>query len=194
MPDQIQDGTGTGRLAKVTVNNHLEAHSFTEGFKEFALTNTNAFNINTGKITLTNGTATPVLYIENESEQTFVIPQIIYLLRASTGGSGDATIDIFKGITGGTIVSSPTNVDMRQSRNMGDDRVPDGKILKGATGDTRTGGTQVISTIAGASVKVLIEVGDIIIPPGRNICFEYTAPTDNTSQACMFIVEMWLRE
>jgi len=193
MPDMIKDGKGRGYSAEVSPDNHLVTHAYAEGFKEFAVISGDAYNINTGAITLTNDTTTPVLYVENTGDNEFVIPQIIYLLRATTGGAGDCTVNVYKNITGGTIVSGATNVDMKQSRNVGINRLPSGNIYKGATGNTRTGGTQILSTLVGTSVKVLIEVGDLIIPKGKNICFEIIPPTGNTSMSMMFINELWIR-
>lgn len=191
---QIGDGTGRGYTAEVTKDNHLSTHAFREDYKEFAARDGDAFNINTGTINLSNATATPVLYLENTGEFDMIIPQIIYLLRASTNGTGDVTVDIYKNITGGTIVSNATAVDMQESRNLSSPKQPSGKVYKGATGSTRTGGTQIISTLASVSTRVAIEIGNIVLPKGNNACIEITAPTSNTSMDTMSIFEMWSRK
>ena len=146
MSTRVQDGTGSNYFAKVTPDNLLRTHAFTEPFEDFALFTGESFNINTGTITLTNATATPVLYIENTSEEAdLVISRFLWSLRASTSGSGDSTIDVYKNITGGTIVSNATAVDMKSSKNVGSGAVPTANIYKGATGSTFTGGTQIVT-------------------------------------------------
>jgi hypothetical protein len=189
----IEDGKGSGKKAYVDDENHLVTHAYTEQFKEFALLTGDAFNINTGIINLTSDSATPVLYIENKGVGDFVIPTITYILRASTGGSGDLIVNVYKNITGGTIISNATDVEMKNSRNVGLSKTPVGNIYKGATGDTRIGGEKIISTITGAESRVVIEPGDTIIPRFKNICFEIIPPTGNTSMNIMCITELWIR-
>jgi hypothetical protein len=189
----IVDGKGTGSKAQVTDLNHLVTHSYTEPFKEFAVINGDAFNVNTGIINLTSDSPTPVLYIHNSGDRDFVIPQITYILRASTGGSGDLRVNVYKNITGGTIVSNAVDVEMKHSRNVALNQSPSGKLYKGATGDTRIGGEKIIATITGSPSRVVIEPGDTIIPKAKDICFEIIPPTGNTSMNIMCITELWIR-
>jgi hypothetical protein len=189
----IEDGKGSGKKASVSDNNHLFVHAYAEEFKEFALVTGDAFNINTGLITVTDDSPSPILYLENTGEGDFVIPQITYSLRDSTGGSGDCIINVYKNITGGTIVSNETVVEMKHSRNVKLSKTPPGNIYKGGTGYTRIGGEKIISTLTGFPDRIAFEPGDTIIPKAKNICFEIIPPTGNTSMNLMCITELWIR-
>jgi hypothetical protein len=65
MAETIQDGTGKGYTAKVDSENRLEVTSVSTQAEESASSKGFSYNINTGIITLTNATKTPVLYIKN---------------------------------------------------------------------------------------------------------------------------------
>lgn len=191
----FEDGTGTGSKAKITTENLLRVHAFTESFDNFALLNGNSFNVNTGVITLTNATETPVLYIANTSDNDdLVITRFLWLIRGTTGGSGDVTVDIYKNITGGTIVSGASAVSMASSKNVGSGASIPGNVYKGATGNTYTGGTLIVSTQTTSSTATSITTGTPVIPPGNNVCVTYTPPTSNTSQDAMFIADVFVRK
>jgi len=190
----IEDGKGTGTKAGVDNNNLLETHAYTEDYKEYILENNGtAFNINTGLITLTSASISSVLYMENTGEENMIVPKLIYLMGNSTGGSGDIIISIYKNITAGTIIDGASDVEMLHSRNLGISAPPEGNIYKGAEGNTGTGGTKIISTIVSGPTKVIIDVGNIVMPRGKNICVELTPQTGNTSMGMMVVAEMWIR-
>ena len=54
----IKDGTGSGKVAKVTDENRLETSSVTQADKDHAADLGNKYNINTGDITLTDANKT----------------------------------------------------------------------------------------------------------------------------------------
>ena len=62
MPNTIKDGAGAGYVAKVNANNRLYTNAITTNETEQANKVGNAYNINSGFITLTDAVDTPVLY------------------------------------------------------------------------------------------------------------------------------------
>jgi len=189
---KIRDGIGKGFSALVDKFNLLGTHSFTEAFKEFRVSSTGqAFNINTGTVTLTEPTASAVFYLSNTGSTIWRIPLILYLIGTSTGGTGDGVVDIYKNVTGGSIVDNAIAVDMQESRNIGSSAVLTGSIFKGAEGNTRTGGTQIVSTIVRQTQRIAIEVGDIVVPPGNNLMVVHTPQPSNSNVKCQYVAEIW---
>ena len=70
MPDMIRDGSGKGNLAKVNNNQRLYTRAVTQAEEVLSNENGDAFNINTGIVTLTDSVNTPLLYIKNNEDQS----------------------------------------------------------------------------------------------------------------------------
>ena len=193
--EQIQDGTGKGYLAKVDNANRLSTNSVTTSAQEFASANGLAYNLNTGVITLTNATKTPVLYLKNNEDLDLIIDLVLYMTGASTGGSGNILVEVVRNPTSGTIVSGASNVEMNQNRNFGSSRSLSVNAYKGTTGNTLTDGVKFIESIlATATQRVAINVGAIILPKGSSIAIQITPPTGNTSMATEFAISCYLSE
>jgi hypothetical protein len=193
--EQIQDGTGKGYTAKVNSDNQLEVTSVSTQAEESASGKGFSYNINTGIITLTNATKTPVLYIKNNEGYDLVIGTLIYQTGASTGGSGNILVDVFRNPTLGTIVSNASAVEMNINRNFGSSRALAVNAYKGATGNTMTDGTKAFESIlATATQRIAVSTGAIIIPKGSSIGINITPPTGNTSMAVEFAVACYLKE
>jgi len=193
--EQIQDGTGKGYLAKVDNENRLFTQSVTTSSQEHASELGLAYNINTGIITLTNATKTPVLYLKNNEDYELVIDTVLYMTGASTGGSGNILVEIVRNPTAGTIISGASAVEMNANRNFGSSRSLSVNAYKGATGSTLTDGTKFIESIlATATQRVAVSVGAIIIPKGSSMAIQITPPTGNTSMATEWAISCYLTE
>ena len=73
---RIEDGKGKGFLAQVDERNRLKVSGITESEAIFAAQTENAYNINTGYITIGGGVGavdSSLLYIKNNEEKDFVI-------------------------------------------------------------------------------------------------------------------------
>lgn len=193
--EQIQDGTGKGYLAKVDSDNRLYTKAITSTEQEHESSNGLAYNINTGIITLTNATKTPVLYLKNNEEFDLVIDTVLYMTGASTGGSGNVLVEIVRNPTAGTIVSGASDVEMNVNRNFGSTRSLSVNAYKGATGNTLTDGVKFIESILStATQRVAVSVGAVIIPKGSSIAIQITPPTGNTSMATEWAISCYLTE
>ena len=193
--EQIQDGTGKGYLAKVDSDNRLYTKSVVSTEQEHESSNGLAYNINTGIITLTNATKTPVLYLKNNEELDLIIDTVLYMTGASTGGSGDVLVEIVRNPTAGTIVSGASDVEMNVNRNFGSTRSLSVNAYKGATGNTLTDGVKFIESILStATQRVAVSVGAVIIPKGSSIAIQITPPTGNTSMATEWAVSCYLSD
>ena len=178
----IKDGTGAGYEGKVDSNNRVHTYSVTIGEESQANLDGNAYNVNTGDITLTNATETPILYIKNNEDRDLNIQSMILYCGTSTGGTATLGVKwvIVRNPTAGTIVSNATAVDIESNRNYGSNNTVLFDSYKGATGSTMTGGDDHI-IVRGATFTRITEPINEIIPKGSSIGFKVAAPTSNTS-------------
>ena len=121
MAEEIKDGTGTGYLAQVDQNNQLHTFSVTEDESQQATSDGNAWNLNTGDLTISASSA--ILYFKNDEDTTFVLDAIAVGISNKNGdGSGlpltdTPTIILNRNPTGGTIVDNAVDVAQKQNRN-----------------------------------------------------------------------------
>lgn len=182
MSEAIKDGTGTGYLAKVGVNNRLYVDAVVSEEVAEANRDGRAFNINTGEITLTNDTDTPVLYIENTGVGDMHISSLIFGFGTSTGGTATEmnTITIVRNPTTGTVISGATACDMISNRNFGSNTTFAGNAYKGATGNTLTDGTDHIIIYQSDFGRTAVPV-DERLPQGATLGIKVAPMSGNTS-------------
>lgn len=180
----IKDGRGTGKEAAVTSDKRLSTSAITETESVLASSNGTRFNINTGTITLTSAANTSLIYIANNEDNDLILQSVIYLFGNSTGGSGDATIDVIRNPLTGGIITNANAVDINANYNFGSNRNLNALTYKGATGETLlSGGTTLLSTLlSNASGRVFISLDSIVLTKGSSVGVNYTPPTGNTSQ------------
>ena len=177
----IHDGKGGGYAAEIDKTNRLQTWGVSEDESLEANKDGRAFNVNTGWITLTNATDTPVLYIKNNETTNMVIDAVAIGIGPSTGGTGiGPKVTFIRNPTTGTIISSPTNVDISSNRNYGSTRSLDADAYKGATGDTMTDGEDHILVLAGTSARSFLTISEVL-PLGSSIGVKIEPPTSNTS-------------
>jgi hypothetical protein len=200
MSEVVIKNAGTGDIAKVTTQGFLKVTAITEPIQDHACDTGIAqkYNINTGDITLTNGTKTSVLYIKNTSTAgDLIVNALIYNLGNSTGGSGDVKIDIIRNPTTGDIITNANNVlvgtGIEANQNFGSANILSGSFFKGASGETATNGSVTISTRSASNTgRIFISLGAVVIPAGSALGVDYTPPTGNTSQICQFAAACYL--
>ena len=180
----IRDARGTTEGCKVDSLGRLHTHSISIPIEEYVNRRGDAYNINTGEITLTNATNTPVMYIKNNEAQPLIITAIAVGLGPSTGGSGGIPkITVVKNPTAGTIVSGETDVDINSNRNFGSALTLSVNAYKGATGDTMTDGTDHLLLYQTPSGRLFANIGEVI-PNGSSIGVRIQPQTSNTSMTC----------
>lgn len=191
----IKDGTGSGKVAKVTDENRLETSSVTQEDKDHAADLGNKYNINTGDITLTDANKTTTLYIKNNESSDLVVSALIYNLGASTSGTGDVKIEVLRNPTTGDIVTNASAAETVSNQNFGSSNTLLADVYKGATADAAiTDGDVSISTRSAANTgRIFISLGSLVIPKGSSIAIDYTPPASNTSQIVQFAASCFLK-
>ena len=184
MAETIIDGTGKGFEAKVDSNNKLSVYSVSENKVEFAASNGDSYNINTGTLVLTSAIESSLLYLKNNGDSDLHIASIGFLLGNSTGGAGDLNVTVVKNCTLGTVVTDEVVVDINQNKNTGSSQELVADIYKGGEGKTITNGTDLYySLVAGAGRPYVISTGTVAIPKGSSIGIKLTPQTGNTSMS-----------
>lgn len=135
---KIEDGTGTGNIAKVGSDNRV--YTYSKGITEYSQSSSDglAFNANTGEIALTT-TDSAVFYLKNNEDKDLHIEGFFVGIGAVSGTISDPVlIRAWVNPTGGTIVSGASAITV-VNRNFGSSRTFDFDCYKGADGNTLTG-------------------------------------------------------
>lgn len=134
----VKDGTGTGKLAKVGGDNRLHTESVTAAESLQAAKESDAYNINTGLISIT-GDAT-LVYVKNNEDKDLIIEAIALGSFEGITHSDDPYITIVRNPTGGDLILDATAVSMNQNRNFGSANTLSVDAYKGKVSGTLTGG------------------------------------------------------
>ncbi len=186
MNTEILDGLGNGYRAQVDSDHRLHVNSVTRTQAEQAALLGEAYNMSTGSIELTDANASCIAYFKYQGVDPFVIAEILAIPGETTGGSGNALIQILKNPTAGTIIdnavpfSAINNRDFSSFKNIAEDAL----IYKGAQGDTLTGGESfAITTRSNFDIPVTFDAANIILKKGNSLGVCITPPAGNTSQS-----------
>ena len=185
MATEIQDGAGTGYRAKVDSDLRLHVNSVTRTEAEQASLLGVGYNLSTGIVTLTSGSTSCVAYMKYKGVDPFVISEIVVIPSDSTGGVGNASIQIKRNPTTGTIIDNAVDFSSIQNRDFSssNDINNDADIFKGLEGDTLTDGDSfAFTTRDNFSEPITFDAGNIVLRKGNSIGVCITPPTSNTSQ------------
>jgi hypothetical protein len=196
----IKDGTGSGTSAKVDSNQRLQTAAITDSQTNHSSDSGDKYNINTGDITLTDATATSVIYVKNNEDRDLTITAFIYNLGTSTGGSGDGLLEVHRNPITGSIISDAVNVDVGTTvlanQNFGSNKALSIDGYKGDTADndfTSSDGVTVSTRLASPSGRNTIALGAVLLPKGSSIGVTYTPPSGNTSQTVQIALACFLK-
>lgn len=153
--------------AKVDQNNRVHVSAVNQQADMHATTHGDSYNINTGTIALTSGTASGVLYFKNDDVKDFVVQAIAVGLGSAASVTDLAVITIIKNPTS---VSFSAAVDINQNRNFGssDTLATTSDVFKGAEGATVTGGSDILYFFQGEGGRLFATI-DLIIPRGQSL-------------------------
>ena len=179
----ITDGTGSGYGVKVDSKFRLNTLSTNIEQATQANNNGDAYNLNTGEITLTDAVDTPVLYVKNNEDTIMHITAIALGMNFDTGGSATemARVTVVRNPTTGTIITStPTAGDIESNSNFGSEKTKAIDFYKGATGDTMTDGTDHIILFQNPGNRLYAGL-EILMPKGSSVGIKVAAPASSSS-------------
>lgn len=179
----LTDGSGGGYQAKIDLNKRLHVDSVARDIVSQAAIVGNAYNFNTGAITLTSANESAVGYFEYLGDDPFVISEILFIVGGTTGGSGDGTARIYRNPTGGTIVSGAVDIEIAANRDFSSSKTVSANSYKGAEGNTITGGTLFAdSSRSSFGTVISFDAAPIVLKKGNTLCCSWQPPAGNTSQ------------
>jgi len=180
MAEQILDGTGTGKRAKVDQNSQIHTTAITQTETQDAVDKGDAYNINTGTIGLTSSTASGVLYFKNDEDASFVIDAIAVGITNPGTQARACIISLISNPTAGTLIAGASAVDMNQNRNFGSSKALKSTTLayKGAEGNTVTDGDDIALFYQNVGTRGYYSI-DFELPKGSSIAL--TIDTQTTS-------------
>ena len=167
---KIQNGAGNGYMAKVNARNQLYTFSETETESAAATELGNAYNINTGLISLTGSGDSAILYVKNEEVSDMYIENIAFGIDSAATVSTTPVITIIRNPTAGDITTDASAVAMNQNRNFGSSKTLSTSTLayKGKQGGTMTGGNDIIIFMQGTGGRLFANIG-LQLPKGNSI-------------------------
>lgn len=175
---QILDGKGKGTKAQVDSSNRLRTHAVTESEQLHSAEEGNAYNINTGLISIT-GNAT-LVYIKNNGTNDLVINAIAIGSFEGITHSDDPYITLVRNPTGGDLISDATAVSMNQNRNFGSNNTLTADIYKGKVSGTLTGGNNIAILQVTPGGRSFYEI-DFLLPKGTSLGITLTANVNSGS-------------
>jgi hypothetical protein len=143
----INDGAGKGNSLEVNGRQEAKVFAITELESQAAAENGDAYNINTGELTLTGSTSSGVLYFKNDEDTDIIVEAIAFGLRDSSGGNGKQKLYLIRNPTGGTLYDAATATDMNVNRNFGSSKTLKTTTLAykaTASNQTLTGGDDAV--------------------------------------------------
>jgi hypothetical protein len=172
MSTVIKDGTGGSYGLKVDKNNHAHTVSTTIPVALDTAIDEDAYNINTGLISVT-GDAT-LLYLKNNEDKDLVIEGIALGSFEGITHSDDPYITLKRNPTGGDLISDGTAVSMNQNRNFGSSNTLAADAFKGKVGGTISGGDDIAilqATPGGRSFYTI----NFVLQKGTSLAIDLTA-------------------
>jgi hypothetical protein len=169
---KLQDGTGSGNEAKVDNNNRLHIQSVSETEALHAAELGNAYNINTGLISITADAT--LIYLKNNEDEDLVVESIAIGSFEGITHSDDPYITIIKNPTSGDLIADATAVSINENRNFGSSKSLTGDAYKGKVSGTITGGNDAAILQVAPATRSFYNV-DFILPKGSSIAIKLTA-------------------
>jgi hypothetical protein len=172
MPDQILDGSGQSNRAKVDANLRLRTQNIQESEAEHAAEIGNAYNINTGLISLTGASDSALLYLKNLEDKEYILDALALGVGKADGTSDLGYVTLIQNPTAGDLITDATAVSINANRSAGSGNTLNANVYKGKDGGTVTGGTDVALFAQGSSGRLFASF-TIVVPKNQSIAVKY---------------------
>ena len=191
MSDIIKDGSGNGYGLKVDSQNraHVQSVTIPETFNATLVGD--AYNINTGLITI-SGDAT-LVYIKNNEDRDLIIEAVALGSFEGISHSNDPYITLVRNPTGGDLIDDGTAVAINGNRNFGSSNTLAIDAYKGKVGGTLTGGNDIAilqATPGGRSFYTI----NFALQKGATVGVKLTANVTSGSASWYAAVICYLKE
>ena len=181
---KLESGSGNGREAKVGNNNRLFTDNVTTTEGVQALKDGDAYNLNTGIISIS--ATTGMFYLKNNEDKNLLIEAVVIGTGAgSYNTTGEVQIQITRNPSTGTLISNATAVAQNANRNFGSAKTLTATAYKAAaSGNTITDGTDIILIGApNAQARTFAEI-NLLLEKGNSIGVEVNPNLSSGSVNC----------
>jgi len=175
---RIEDGKGSGKDAQVDSSNRLRTHAVTKSESLHAAEEGNAYNINTGLISITGDDT--LLYYKNTGEKDFVVEAVALGSFEGITHNDDPYITLIRNPTSGDLISDESAVSMNQNRNFGSSNSASGIAYKGKVSGTVTGGDDIAILQATPGGRAFYSI-NFVLKKGSSIAVKLTANVSSGS-------------
>jgi len=189
MSETLKDGTGSNFEAKVDSDFRLHTDAITQSQLQNSLKKGRTWNVGTGFVTLTNDSASALMYLKNTGDKDLNVDLYVFLTKASTGGSGQGLVEILRNPTAGTVVDDATAITPT-NMNFGSTAVPDALLYSGGQGKTLSGQDDILRSLTTSANRLLLGIVTLI-PKGKSVGLRLTPPTGNTSMEVECVMEVF---
>jgi hypothetical protein len=181
----LQSGDNNAYKAAIDSDGRLTTKSFQESFEEKSVFQGDAYNLNTGDITI-GAAASGVSYLKNtDPNVTLIVKSFIYLLGNSGVSGEDGLVTIIENPTSGTLLSGSAGTPKNRNAGLQQKTLNvDWRI--GSAGATVTGGSTLIDSRLATPIGRSVVAVPVAVPPGSSLAIKYTPQSSNTSQICQF--------
>ena len=181
---KLESGSGNGREAKVGKNNRLFTDNVTTTEGVQALKDGDAYNLNTGIISIS--ATTGMFYLKNNEDKNLLIEAVVIGTGAgSYNTTGEVQIQITRNPSTGTLISNATAVAQNANRNFGSAKTLTATAYKAAaSGNTITDGIDIILIGApNAQARTFAEI-NLLLEKGNSIGVEVNPNLSSGSVNC----------
>ena len=188
---KITDGTGTGYEAKVNTRNELLTLAIVVTEETDAALNGRAYNISTDSVSITG--ATGMLYIKNNESEDVCVSTLRVAL-GSGSFAGEATVDVIRNPTTGTLISNAADVPINVNENFSSSKtLLDSLAYAGVDGYTITNGTDALVEFMGGDETLTIN-NPIVLPKGSALGVRVTPNLSSGSVNCIVSARVFLHD
>lgn len=195
----ILDGTGAGFRAKVNSLNQLKTSAVSEDAEAFATDLGDAYQIVSGRLTLTSDLPSAVLYVQNLDARNFVLDRVVLVCGTSRDGGGaiqdgDWGFQTQRNPTGGDIITNAIPAGVSNS-NHSSAQTPNSINYRGdGTALTLTNGTGVTLPIRNSiAARQTFPLGRVL-GQGSSIGWVVTAPPTNASADVVVVAHLYYQQ
>ena len=200
---KLEDGTGTGRRARVTAENRLSVDSVVFSAEENAIRRGEGWQIasavpGVGHIEFQAAQQTAMLYFSNEDPLDLILDRLVVVLGTPAGGTGDWQLQALRNPEIGTIseLAGASNSNHGSSKDFPGVALRSlgpvtGGGVAGTDFDTLTGGTGAVLPIQQSSNRTVLPLGRRL-PTGSTFGVRLTPPAGTTSARALVVAHVYL--
>jgi hypothetical protein len=167
---KLEDGGGSGRVAKVNGRQEVKTFSIIETETEAANDLGLTYNLNSGEVTSIASGAATLIYFKNDEDSTYVINAVALGARGFTGLADMIVATIYRNPDAGDLISDATAADISSNSNFGSsNQLGVGTLLyKGKNAGTISGGEEFAIIYVGNNSRAAPPL-NIELPKGGSI-------------------------